>query len=216
VREGRAIYDNIRKTLVYLLAGNASELLLMLGAALLGMPLPLLPLQLLWINLVTDGLPALALVMDPPASNTLARPPRRPDAPLLGRADWSRIALTGLLQATVALVAFAWVLQRSGIEAARNVAFSVLVFGELFRAFAARSDTRVFWQTGVFGNLTLLAVVAISVGLQLGIHHIPAAQQLFGIGPVTLETCGVALLLGLIPVTVLELAKLVRAGARHG
>ncbi len=216
VREGRAIYDNIRKTLVYLLAGNASELLLMFGAALLGMPLPLLPLQLLWINLVTDGLPALALVMDPPESNTLARPPRRPDAPLLGRGEWTRVALTGLLEATVTLAAFAWVLPRSGVETARNVAFSVLVFGELFRAFAARSDTRVFWQTGVFGNLALLGVVAISVVLQLGIHHIPAAQQLFGIGPVTLETCGVALLLGLIPVTVLELAKLVRAGARHG
>ncbi|KAB2910427.1 MAG: cation-translocating P-type ATPase [Kofleriaceae bacterium] len=232
VREGRAIYDNIKKTLVYLLAGNAGELLVMLGAAFMGLPLPLLPLQILWINLVTDGFPALALVMDPPESDTLARPPRRPDAPLLGRREWSRIGLTGLLQATVTLATFAWVLPRSGLDTARNLAFSVLVFGELFRAFAARSETRVFWQTGVFGNLKLLGVIAVSVLLQLGIHHIPAAQALFGIGPISLAECGAALLIGLVPVTVLELAKLVRrpgsarratpavtstlAGAHHG
>ncbi len=232
VREGRAIYDNIKKTLVYLLAGNAGELLVMLGAALMGLPLPLLPLQLLWINLVTDGFPALALVMDPPESDTLARPPRRPDTPLLGRRDWSRIALTGLLQATVTLATFAWVLPRSGLDTARNLAFSVLVFGELFRAFAARSETRVFWQTGVFGNLKLLGVIAVSVLLQLGLHHIPWTQELFGLGPLSPTECGAALLIGLVPVTVLELAKLVRrpaasrspatavtpslAGANHG
>ncbi len=230
VREGRAIYDNIKKTLVYLLAGNAGELLVMLGAALMGLPLPLLPLQLLWINLVTDGFPALALVMDPPESDTLARPPRRPDTPLLGRRDWSRIALTGLLQATVTLATFAWVLPRSGLDTARNLAFSVLVFGELFRAFAARSETRVFWQTGVFGNLKLLGVIAVSVLVQLGLHHIPWTQELFGLGPLSPTECGAALLIGLVPVTVLELAKLVRrpaasrspataitlAGANHG
>ncbi len=216
VREGRAIYDNIKKTLVYLLAGNAGELLLMLGAALLGLPLPLLPLQLLWINLVTDGLPALALVMDPPESDTLARPPRRPEAPLLGRPEWTRVALTGLLQATVTLATFAWVLPRSGIETARNLAFSTLVFGELFRAFAARSDTRVFWETAIFGNLKLLAVVVLSAFLQLGIHHVPVAQDFFGIAPISLQACGVSVLLGLIPVTVLELTKLIRRGVRHG
>ena len=208
VREGRAIYDNIKKTLVYLLAGNAGELMVMFGAALVGLPLPLVPLQLLWINLVTDGLPALALVMDPPESDTLARPPRRPDAPLLGRRDWSRIGLTGLLQATVTLATFAWVLPRSGLDTARNLAFSVLVFGELFRAFAARSETRVFWRTGVFGNLKLLGVIAVSVLLQLGLHHIPAAQDLFDLGPISLVECGAALLVGLVPVTVLELSKL--------
>ena len=214
IREGRAIYDNIKKTLVYLLAGNAGELLVMLGAALLGLPLPLLPLQILWINLVTDGLPALALVMDPPEHDTLARPPRRPDAPLLGRRAWATIALTGTLQATVTLATFAWALPNEGIDTARNLAFSVLVFGELFRAFAARSETRVFWRTGVFGNLKLLGVIAVSVLLQLGIHHIPAAQRLFGIGPISLFDCGVALVIGLVPVTVLELAKLVRGHGR--
>ncbi len=214
VREGRAIYDNIKKTLVYLLAGNAGELLVMLGAALLGLPLPLLALQLLWINLVTDGLPALALVMDPPESDTLARPPRRPDAPLLGGREWARIGITGFLQATVTLATFAWVLSRSDLDTARNLAFSVLVFGELFRAFAARSETRVFWQTGIFGNLKLLGVIGVSVVLQLGLHHFPWTQELFGLGPLSAKECGAALLIGLVPVTVLELAKLVRGRAQ--
>jgi Ca2+-transporting ATPase len=210
IREGRAIYDNIRKTIVYLLAGNAGELLVMLGASLLALPLPLLPLQLLWINLVTDGLPALALVMDPASSDTLARPPRRPDEPMLGRAQWRTVLITGLLQATVTLGAFAWVLRTEDVVQARNMAFSVLVFGELFRAFAARSDTKLFWEVGALSNLKLLGVVALSVLLQLGIHHIPAAQSLFGIADLSLRDCGIALAIGLVPVSVLELSKLVR------
>jgi len=216
VREGRAIFDNIKKTVVYLLAGNAGELMLMLAAALMGLPLPLLPLQLLWINLVTDSLPALALVMDPPETDALARPPRRPDAPLLERRDWVRVAYTGALEATVTLVTFAWVLSHAGLDAARNLAFSVLVFAELFRAFAARSETRVFWQTGVFGNLKLLGVIAGSVVLQLGLHNIGFTQDLLGLAPLSLTEYGVALLLGLVPVTVLELVKLVRGvGSPH-
>src|SRR6185295_16761728 len=87
VREGRGIFDNIRKALIYLLSGNAGELMLMLGASLAGLPTPLLPLQLLWINLVTDGLPALALVMDPPDADVMKRPPRRPDESILGRSE---------------------------------------------------------------------------------------------------------------------------------
>src|SRR6185369_5397352 len=86
IREGRGIFDNIRKALVYLLAGNAAELAVMLIASLAGLPLPLLPLQLLWVNLVTDGLPALALVIDPPDSDVMAQPPRPPVEPILGRA----------------------------------------------------------------------------------------------------------------------------------
>ena len=108
VEEGRGIYDNIAKTLAYLLAGNAAELMVMLVAALVGWPLPLLPLHLLWINLVTDGLPALALATDPIDPNVLTRPPRPPRAQLIDR-DFLRItALTGFLTALAALAAFAY------------------------------------------------------------------------------------------------------------
>jgi Ca2+-transporting ATPase len=210
VREGRGIFDNIRKTLVYLLAGNASELAVMFGAAVIGLPAPLLPLHLLWINLVTDGLPALALVTDPVDPDVMQKPPRRPDEPMLGRSQWAIIGLTGLLEASVTLGVFVWALRARNFQEARNLAFSVLVFGELFRAFAARSPSRLFWEVGVFTNLRLLAIVAVSVLLQLGLHHIPAAQALFETQGLPLSDCALALGLGLIPVSVLEMSKLAR------
>ena len=129
------------------------------------MPLPLLPIQLLWITLVTDGLPALALVVDPVEADVLTRPPRPPGTPMLGRAEWRRIVLTGVLQAAVTLGAFAWYLQDEDLTHARSMAFTTLVFGELFRAFAARSQTKTFWKVGAFGNLKLLGVVVFSGAL---------------------------------------------------
>ncbi len=215
VREGRGIFDNIRKAIVYLLAGNASELTVMLLAALAGLPLPLLPIHLLWINLVTDGFPALALVMDPTDEDVMRKPPRRPTEPLLGREEWFAIGLTALLQAAVTLGVFVWALQERDLVEARNLAFSVLVFGELFRSLAARSATKVFWHVGALGNLKLLGVVVISVLLQLAIHHVPWTQQLFQIGTLSAADCLLGFGLGLVPVTVLELVKLARAAARR-
>jgi Ca2+-transporting ATPase len=208
VREGRGIFDNIRKTLVYLLAGNASELGLMLGAVSLGLPLPLLPLQLLWINLVTDSLPALALVIDPVDPDAMRRPPRRPDQPMLGRAEWRTIAGTAAVEVMVTLGAFAWALEARDVQTARTLAFSVLVFTELFRAFAARSSTRIFWEVGAFTNLRLVAVIGFQVFLQLAIQYVPATQALFRISSLTLGDTALALLLGLAPVSVLEIWKL--------
>ena len=210
IHEGRGIFDNIRKTLVYLLSGNAAELTVMLMATLGGLPLPLLPLQLLWVNVVTDGLPALALVVDPPESDVLKRPPRNPDEPMLGREQWRLIAVTAVLQAAATLAVFVWALRARDLPEARNLAFSVLVFGELFRAFAARSTTRVFWQVGALTNLKLLGVVFVSVLIQLAIHHMPATQTLFEIGPLSAPDCALTLLVGLGPVTVIEIGKLVR------
>jgi Ca2+-transporting ATPase len=218
IREGRGIFDNIRKTLVYLLAGNTAELTVMLVAALGGLPLPLLPLHLLWINVVTDGLPALALVVDPPEKDVLQRPPRHPDEPMLGREQWRYIIATGLLQAAATLGVFVWALNARDLSEARNLAFSVLVFGELFRAFAARSTTRVFWEVGAFTNLWLLGVVSFSVLMQFGLHYIPAAQAVFEIGPLSAADCALTVVVGLGPVTVIEVSKLVRrwwiSGAR--
>ena len=175
-----------------------------------GRPLPLLPLHLLWINVVTDGLPALALVVDPPEEDVLQRPPRRPDEPMLGAAEWRFIITTGLLQAAATLGVFLWALTARDLSEARNLAFSALVFGELFRAFAARSTTKVFWEVGAFTNLRLLGVVVFSVLMQLGIHHIPVAQEVFDIGPLSAADCALTLLVALVPVTVVEVSKLVR------
>ncbi len=214
IREVRGIFDNIRKTLVYLLTGNLGELVVVLGASLMGLPLPLTALQILWINLVTDGLPAITLVMDPPDADVLRRAPRRPEEVILRAREWRRIVFAGLLEASVVLSVFVWALgARSEIEA-RNLAFSVLVYAEVLRAFAARSPDRVFFETRIFSNVRLLGVVALTVLVQVGIHHVPATQELFGIGAVSMEDCMLSLGLGMIPVTVLELFKLARRGVR--
>ena len=210
IREGRGIFDNIRKTLVYLLSGNMAELTVMLVAALSGLPLPLVPLQLLWINVVTDGLPALALVLDPPDADVLQRPPRSPNEPMLGKAQWQFILITGVLQAAATLGIYLWALETRGLSEARNLAFSVLVFGELFRAFTARSTTKLFWEVGVLTNVRLLAVIAFSVLLQIALHHFPIAQRVLDIGPLSTADCVLTIGVALVPVAVIELAKLVR------
>jgi len=214
VREGRGIFDNIRKTLVYLLTGNAGELAVMLTAAIVGLPLPLLPLHLLWINVVTDGLPGLALVMDPTDEDVLERPPRNPDEPMLGRAQWRYVVLVGLLEAALTLGVFVWALGSRHLVEARSVAFSALVFAELFRAFAARSQTRIFWEVGAFTNLRLLGVVVASVFVQLAIHSMPATQAFFQITALSPRDAAIALAVGLCPVTVIELQKLIRRASR--
>src|SRR6266446_3124446 len=163
VEEGRGIYDNIAKTLAYLLGGNSGELAVMFIAALVGWPLPLLPVQLLWINLATDGLPALALATDPIDPDVLTRPPRRQDAQLLDRGFLTRIALIGFLTASVALTVFAyeWYIDNN-LAQARDAAFSTLVIAELFRAFGARSATRTVWQVGLLSNMQLVVIVMAS------------------------------------------------------
>jgi P-type Ca2+ transporter type 2C len=209
VEEGRGIYDNIAKTLAYLLAGNAAELAVMLVAAVIGWPLPLLPLHLLWINLVTDGLPALALATDPVDSTVLARPPRPAGVRLLDAPALRLIALGGGITATVTLAAFGWELYAGrGLVHARDAAFTVLVIGELLRAFGARSDSRSLWQLGVLSNLRLAVVVAVSYALQIAIHHVPLLAAVFGISPVSLGQCLAWTALGAVPLVVLELRKL--------
>jgi Ca2+-transporting ATPase len=211
VEEGRGIYDNIAKTLGYLLAGNAGELTVMLVAGLIGWPLPLLPIQLLWINLITDGLPALALATDPIDPDVLTRPPRRQEAQLIDRAFLQRIALTGFLTASVALIVFAFEFYADkSLEQARDAAFSALVVAELLRSFGARSEARTVLQVGLFSNMRLLVIVVASFALQLLIHHLPVLETLFGTEPISLLQCMAWVVLGSVPLLALELSKVFR------
>jgi Ca2+-transporting ATPase len=146
----------------------------------------------------------------------MRRPPRPPEEPILGHREWGTVAFTGLLQAAVALAVFAWALEARNLDEARNLAFSALVFGELLRAFSARDADRSFWEVGLFTNLRLMGVVAVSVLVQLGIHHIPAAQTLFQIGALSLFDCTISVVAGSVPFAVIELTKLGRRMARRG
>ena len=210
VEEGRAIYDNIQKFLIFLLSCNAGELMLMLFASLLGWPTPLLPVQLLWMNLVTDGLPALALAMEPPEPGLMSRPPRSSRTSILSWQLGSAILFRGLLLAAVGLVAFALLLGPDGedVATARTMAFCIMVFGQLFLALAARSRVWTFWQLGPATNLYVFAAVALSGLLQFGIIALPFTRTIFQATTLSPMEWGVLLALSLTPVTVIELLKL--------
>jgi P-type Ca2+ transporter type 2C len=211
VEEGRGIYDNIVKTLLYLLGGNCGELTVMLGAAILGWPLPLLPIQLLWINLVTDGLPALALATDPIDRDVLLRPPRDPKAEIINRGFIGWVVATGCLTATVTMTAFGYGLYRGlDLAQARNAGFFVLVVDELMRSFGARSTTKSIREVGLFSNMRLFAVVMVSFVLQLVISATPVLEGIFETRQVTLLECAAGILLGLVPVSTLQAFKAIR------
>jgi Ca2+-transporting ATPase len=215
VKEGRGIFDNVQKTLSYLLTGNVGELLTLFVAAAIGWPLPLLPLQLLWVNLVTDGLPALALVMDPAGDEVLQRPARDQSRTMLGRREWLTIAGLGVLVAVVTLAAFSLARANDTLEHARSVAFTTLVFAQLFNAFGARSFTRTFLEVGSFTNLRLVGVVVATALLQVGLLAWPVTQRLFGLGPFSWRVVAVSAGAGLIPLAVVEVGKLVRRLVRR-
>jgi len=138
----------------------------------------------------------------------LRRPPRRTEAELMDRAFLGRLVLTGTLTAGVTLAAFAYEFLVDGnVIDARNAAFTALVVAELLRSFGARSDTRTVWELGLFTNLRLFAIVAVSVALQFLIHHVPNLEHLFGTEPIHLDQCLGWILIGAVPLLVLELRK---------
>jgi Ca2+-transporting ATPase len=212
VEEGRGIYDNIRKAIHFLLSCNASEVLLMLLAALLGLPLPLLPVQILWINLVTDGLPALALAVDPKAPDLMERRPRRPDEPFLTPRRLRLLFGQGLLIALIALAVFAYSLDGAdeGLRRARTLAFTVMVFAQVSHAFNCRSDRHSLFALGLGTNRPLLWAAIGSALLQAAILLHPATRDVFKAAPFDLEHWALALGLGLLPLLAMEIWKAVK------
>jgi len=208
VEEGRRIFDNIQRALLYLLAGNLGEVLVMLAAVILGWPVPLLPVHLLWVNFVTDGFPALALATERAHPHALRRPPRRADAGFTDPPFLRRLALAGGLIALVSLLGFRIGFRDGDAEAARALGFAVLVTSHVTWAFAARSRTRTHFGLGAFSNLRLLLVLAGTLALQVLLQSVPATAALFGLPPLSPGRFGLALALGLVPVTVIELIKL--------
>lgn len=210
VEEGRGIYDNIRKTLQYLLAGNTGELLLMTLCVVVGLPTPLLPIHLLWINLVTDGLPALCLATDPIDPDVMKRHPRHPSERITDRSFLRTMFLTGFLTAGVAFAVYLYVLKTGSEEMARTHAFAVLVFAELLRSFGARSETKPIWRISLFTNINLAIVVSVSFGLQVWSHHNAILGRFLKTSFMPLADCFLLLALGAIPLLILEMLKVAR------
>jgi Ca2+-transporting ATPase len=215
VEEGRGIYDNIRKTLQYLLAGNTGELLLMTVCVVIGYPVPLLPIHLLWINLVTDGMPALSLATDPVDPDVMNRAPRRQSERITNRSFLRTMFLTGFLTAGVAFTVYVVMLQSSTVEVARSYAFTVLVFAELLRSFGARSETKPVWRISLFTNISLVAVVAITFGLQMLSQHNETFGRFLKTSSMPVSDWFLLLAIGVIPLIMLEAVKIIRNAYRQ-
>lgn len=210
VEEGRGMYANIQKTLQYLLAGNTGELLLMTIAVVIGLPMPLLPIHLLWINLVTDGLPALCLAADQIDAGVMQDPPR-PRSERITNAHFLRtMALTGVLTAGVSFAVYYRVLQSGDVDLARTCAFAVMVFAELLRSFGARSQSKFVWQIPLRTNLALVVVVALTIGAQFLSQHNAFIGRFLRTSPLSYGDGLLLLAVGSIPVVILEFVKVAR------
>ncbi len=210
VEEGRIVYDNIRKFVKYTMTSNAGEMWVMVLGPLLGMPLPLLPLQILWVNLVTDGLPGLALAMEQSERDTMRRPPHPPREHIFGRGMGRDIAWIGLLMGVTSLALGYWFWKYASPTEAhwRTIVFTVLTLAQMGNAMATRSSRESLFQIGVFSNKTLVGSVALTLFLQLAVIYWPPLQTIFKTTALTAVELAVCLALSTLVFWAVELEKL--------
>lgn len=210
VEEGRVIFDNVRKFIRYLLCSNASEIWVMLIGPLFGMPLPLLPLQILWMNLATDGLPALALGIEPAERNVMQRPPRSTqESVFAGGVGWD-ILWVGALMAIVSF-GVGFVEWRADSDSPwQTMIFTTLVVSQLSLALAVRSERDSIWQLGWLSNKSLLAACALMFALQMVVVYVPLAQDIFKTQPLSATQLITCVLAGLVAFIGVEIEKAIR------
>lgn len=212
VREGRRIYDNIRRFVKYTLTSNAGEIWVMFLGPFLGFPLPLLPLQILWINLVTDGLPGLALAREPAEPTVMQRPPRPPDESIFAHGVTWHIGWVGALIGGVSLAGLGWAYS-SGADNWQTVVFTTLVLAQLGHSLAVRSETAPSFGRRFARNPALLGAVALTIALQMVVVYVPWFQDIFRTEALTAQQLGVCVGLALVVPVAVEIEKLlVRRG----
>lgn len=209
VEEGRGIYDNIRKFVHYLLSCNAGEILVMFVSSLIGLPPPLLPIHILWVNIVTDGLPALALGVDPVGKNVMDIPPRRTTEAVVTRDRALLMLMQGAFIAVCSLAAFSLVLfvEKEGIGRARTAAFIVLSCSQLFHSFNCRSETESIFKIGFFSNTKLVLAALVSFLLQTAVVYLPFARVVFKTEALSTLDWTLVLLISSFPLWGMELYK---------
>ncbi len=209
VQEGRKIYDNIRKVIKYLLSSNAGEIWTICLAPFLGLPVPLQPIHILWINLVTDGLPALALSTEPGERDVMTRSPRSPREHLFARGLGAYTIWVGLLMAVVTLSVQAWAIH-IGDAHWQTMVFTTLCLLELGNALAIRSERESFFTQGALSNKPLLLTIAVTVGLQLATIYLPSLNPVFKTAPLSSRELIVVALLSSVVFFAVEIEKLVK------
>ena len=209
VREGRRIYDNLRKFVRYILTTNSGEVWTIFLAPFLGLPVPLLPIQILWINLVTDSLPGIALTAEPAEADLMSRPPRPPAESLFARGLGLHALVIGVLMAALALATQAWMLQ-NGSSAWRTAVFTMLCFTQIGHVLAIRSERTSLFALRPLGNVPLLLAVSLAAALQLLVVYVPALHPLFGTESLSAAQLGGCVGAGLLVMAVVELEKAFR------
>jgi Ca2+-transporting ATPase len=212
VREGRRIFDNIRKFIKYTMTSNAGEVWVLFLAPFLGLPLPLVPVQILWINLVTDGLPGLAMSLEQQEKNIMQRPPRPPEESIFAHGMWQHILWVGLLIGALSLGAQAWA-WHGGSDNWQTIVFTVLTFSQLVHALVIRSETESLLSIGFFSNPQLLFAILLTVVLQLIVIYVPFFNDVFKTSPLDRHELLVCFLLPLVVFVLVEFEKL---AARRG
>ena len=219
VESGRNIYNNIRKSVLFLLATNFGEIIAMFIAVLLDWPVPLTPVLILWVNLITDSLPALALGVDTGSPGIMGDKPRDPKESLFARGGIANLLLYGAVIGGAALVGFESGLHAGGLTEGRTIALVVLAGSELFHAIGMRDTSRSIFRMNHLENRFMIAAFGIGMLLQVFIVEIPVANRLFGTQPLTAGQWEFALALAIVPLAVHELLVLIRkarAAVHHG
>jgi P-type Ca2+ transporter type 2C len=209
VKEGRRIFDNIRKFVKYIMTCNGAEIWTIFLAPLLAMPIPLLPIHILWINLVTDGLPALALANEKAEKDIMQRPPRPTDESLFSDGVGFHIVWVGLLMAGITLGIQAWALSNN-LAHWQTMVFTVLSLSQLGHVLAVRSDRTFLYKQGFLSNLPLLSVVLLTFLLQLGVIYSPFGNALFKTQPLSLMELGICIAGAVVLFHAIELEKWIR------
>ncbi len=207
VEEGRTIYDNIRKFIKYTLSSNVGEIAAMLLAPLLGLPVPLTPLQILWINLVTDGLPGLALGVEPAEPDVMRRPPHPPQESVFARGLWQYILWVGALMGLVSLATEFWGLRMSRV-AWQTMVFTTLCLAQMGNALAIRSEKHPLVAIGLLSNPALVGAVLATFALQMLVVYVPFLQGLFKTVALSPAELGVSLALSSVIFLAVEMTKI--------
>ena len=206
VEEGRKIYANILKSIQYLLSCNVGEIILIFIATLLNFDQPLLPIHILWINLVTDSLPALALGLEPADADVMDREPRDPDEDIFTKGFVRRVLYQGAMIGLLSLTAFL-IGSRTSVEIGETMTFAVLAFSQIIHGLNVRSNKQSIFEVGLFTNKYYLGAASISIVLQLIVLNVPIVMDLFKVVPLTGAQMGIVVILSLAPIVIVELLK---------
>jgi len=209
VQSGRRVYDNIRKFIKYILTGNAAEIWIIFLAPLFGLPIPLLPIHILWINLVTDGLPALALAAEKEEKNIMQRPPRKPGESIFAQGLAIHILWVGIFIGLLNIATQAFAIRYTDAHW-QTIVFTVLCFSQLWHVMAIRSETRSLFKIGIMSNRSLLMAILFTVLLQLAVIYMPALNRFFHTQPLTIVELLVTVAVSSVVFAVVEIEKAVK------